>query len=208
MSLGGRIKKLREESLCISKKELSALLGVSQSAVNQWENGINYPSQKRLIELSRVLNTTYEWLVNGITNSSNDGSEFEVPFYEDVSCSAGSGFVNNGEESILVSGHFIPLLGDKALDKVIALRVHGDSMEPAISDKGIVFVDTSDKKIIDGKVYVYKQEDVLRVKRLEYSVNGLIIKSFNDRYSDEKITQKQFDSFCVIGRVLYSINKF
>lgn len=208
MSLGGRIKKLREESLRISKKELSLLLGVSQSAVNQWENGTNYPSQKRLIELSRVLNTTYEWLVNGTTSSFDDGSEYEVPFYEDVSCSAGSGFVNHNEDSILVSSHFIPLLSERSLDKVIALRVHGDSMEPAISDKGIVFVDTSDTKIVDGKVYVYKQEDTIRVKRLEYSVNGLIIKSFNDRYSDEKVTKKEFDSVCVIGRVLYSINKF
>ncbi|WP_049538454.1 XRE family transcriptional regulator [Vibrio harveyi] len=208
MSLGDRIKKLREESLRISKKELSVQLGVSQSAVNQWENGVNYPSQKRLIELSRVLNTTYEWLVNGTTSSSNDGSEYEVPFYEDVNCSAGSGFINTGEESILVSCHFIPLLSERALDKVIAIRVYGDSMEPAISDGGIVFIDTSDKRIVDGKVYVYKQDGILRVKRLEYSVNGLIIKSFNDRYLDEKITQKEFDSFCIIGRVLYSINKF
>ncbi|KJR35906.1 Cro/Cl family transcriptional regulator [Vibrio navarrensis] len=208
MSLGGRIKKLREESLHISKKELSTMLGVSQSAVNQWENGVNYPSQKRLIELSRVLKTTYEWLVNGTTSSHNDGSEYEIPFYEYVNCSAGAGFINDSEESILVSAHFIPLLGEMSLDKVIALRVHGDSMEPAISDKGIVFVDTSDKKIIDGKVYVYQQEDVLRVKRLEYSVNGLMIKSYNDKYSDEKISKREFDRFCIIGRVLYSINRF
>ncbi|EMD1178589.1 LexA family transcriptional regulator [Vibrio harveyi] len=208
MSLGDRIKKLREESLRISKKELSVRLGVSQSAVNQWENGVNYPSQKRLIALSRVLSTTYEWLVNGTTSTSNDGSEHEVPFYEDVNCSAGSEFINAGEESILVSCHFIPLLDERSLNKVIAIRVHGDSMEPAISDGGIVFIDTFDKRIIDGKVYAYKQDGILRVKRLEYSVNGLIIRSFNDKYLDEKITQKEFDSFCIIGRVVYSINKF
>ncbi len=115
MSLGDRIKKLREESLRISKKELSVLLGVSQSAVNQWENGTNYPSQKRLIELSRVLSTTYEWLVNGTTIAFGDGSEYEIPFYDEVHCSAGSGFINNGEDSILVSSHFIPLPNEIAL---------------------------------------------------------------------------------------------
>ena len=114
MSLGGRIKKLREESLKISKKELSALLGVSQSAVNQWENGVNYPSQKRLIELSRVLNATYDWLVNGTTNTYDDGSEYEVPFYENVNCSAGSGFINENGEAILVSKHFLPLFNQKS----------------------------------------------------------------------------------------------
>ncbi|ENM5784097.1 LexA family transcriptional regulator, partial [Vibrio mimicus] len=172
MSLGGRIKKLREESLRISKKELGVLLGVSQSAVNQWENGVNYPSQKRLIELSRILNTTYEWLVNGTASSSNDGSEVGIPFYENINCSAGGGFINEVGEVLLISNHLIPLLNEKSLVNIIALRVHGDSMEPAISDKGIVFIDTSDKSIVDGKIYVFKQEDVVRIKRLEYSVNG------------------------------------
>ncbi|AWA97959.1 helix-turn-helix domain-containing protein (plasmid) [Vibrio harveyi] len=208
MSLGGRIQKIREGSLRISKKELAKILGVSQSAVNQWEKGVNYPSQKRLIELSRVLNTTYEWLVNGTTQSIGDESEFEIPFFENINCSAGGGFINEDGESIMVSSHFLPLLNSVRVETLIALRVHGDSMEPAISDEGIVFIDTADKKIIDGKVYVYKQADVLRVKRLEYSVNGLVIKSFNDRYSDERISKKDFDDFCVIGRVIYSINKF
>ena len=207
MSLGGRIKKSREE-LHISKKELSSLLGLSQSAINQWENGKNNPSQSNLADLCRVLNTTYEWLVHGKRSSYSDGSDYAIPFYEEINCSAGFGFLNDNEESIIVNAHFIPLLGQAALDNVIALRVHGDSMEPAITDKGIVFVDTTDKKIIDGKVYVYKQEDILRVKRLEYSVSGLVIKSFNERYSDEKVTQKEFDSFNIIGRVLYSINRF
>ncbi|WP_194944071.1 S24 family peptidase, partial [Vibrio parahaemolyticus] len=121
--------------------------------------------------------------------------------------SAGGGFINEDGESIMVSSHFLPLLNSVRVETLIALRVHGDSMEPAISDEGIVFIDTADKKIIDGKVYVYKQADVLRVKRLEYSVNGLVIKSFNDRYSDERISKKDFDDFCVIGRVIYSINK-
>ncbi|HGF7156016.1 TPA: helix-turn-helix transcriptional regulator, partial [Vibrio mimicus] len=107
-----------------------------------------------------------------------------------------------------ISNHLIPLLNEKSLVNIIALRVHGDSMEPAISDKGIVFIDTSDKSIVDGKIYVFKQEDVVRIKRLEYSVNGLIIKSYNNQYSDEKINKKDFDKFCVIGRVLYSINRF
>ncbi|WP_031830760.1 helix-turn-helix domain-containing protein, partial [Vibrio parahaemolyticus] len=84
MSLGRRIQKIREGSLRISKKELAKILGVSQSAVNQWEKGVNYPSQKRLIELSRVLNTTYEWLVNGTTQSIGDESEFEIPFFENI----------------------------------------------------------------------------------------------------------------------------
>lgn len=206
MSLGDRIKKLREE-LKISKKELGELIGVSQSAVNQWEKGVNYPAQKRLIELSRVFNSSYEWLVNGQSRSTGDGSDIEIPFYEHISCSAGPGVINDDNEALMISAHLIPLLNKESLKNIIALRVHGDSMEPAISDEGIVFIDTSSKNIVDGKVYVYKQDNILRVKRLEYSVNGLIIKSINDSYADEKVSHKNFHDFCVIGRVLYSINK-
>ncbi len=207
MSLGDRIKKLREDSLGVSKKELSIILGVTQSAVNQWENGISYPSQKNLIKLSHVLDTSYEWLVRGSKDSSSDDSEYKIPFYENVNCSAGSGFINSNEENILVSSHFFSLLNEDFRKKIIALRVHGDSMEPVISDNGIIFVDTSQRNIVDGKVYVYKQEDILRVKRLEYSSTGLVIKSFNDMYASETINLKEFNDFCMIGRVLYSINQ-
>ncbi|EJX5614654.1 LexA family transcriptional regulator [Vibrio parahaemolyticus] len=207
MSLGERIKKLREETLGISKKELAVRLGISQSAVHQWEKGINFPSQKRLIQLASLFNASYEWLVSGITKTEDDGSAIEVPFYEDICCSAGSGFVNHHEECLLISSHLIPLPSSVNFQNIIALKVDGDSMEPLISDMAIVLIDTSDKRIVDGKIYVYKQEDILRVKRLEYSVNGLIIKSINPEYADEKVTHQLFDSFCVIGRVLYCINK-
>nr|AKN39092.1 Phage repressor [Vibrio genomosp. F6] len=208
MPLGERIKKAREDYLGISKKELASLLTVSQSAVNQWEKNVNHPSQKRLIELARILNVSYEWLIHGVKSIENDDHEFSIPFYEDIHCSAGIGYSNDKSDILMISSHLIPISPEKMTRSVIALRVHGDSMEPAISDQGIVFIDTSDSTIVDGKIYVYKIGDILRVKRLEYSVNGLIIKSLNPEYGDEKVTQQEFRDFCVIGRVLYSINKF
>ncbi|MFA0210210.1 XRE family transcriptional regulator [Vibrio artabrorum] len=207
MSLGHRIKKIREHNLGISKKELAQLLGVSQSAVNQWENDVNLPSQKRLIELCRILNKSYEWLING-TQPADSDDLFEVPFYEDIHCSAGGGYHNDHSDILMISGHLIPIPPEDIAKHTIALRVHGDSMEPAISDNGVIFIDTSDTRIIDGKIYVYKKDDILRVKRFEHSVNGLIIKSLNPEYADEKVTHKAFSQSHIIGRVLYSINKF
>ncbi|MEZ8438591.1 XRE family transcriptional regulator [Vibrio splendidus] len=207
MSLGHRIKKARENNLGISKKELAQLLGVSQSAVNQWENDVNLPSQKRLIELCGILNESYDWLINGIQHTNNNDL-FEVPFYEEIHCSAGVGYYNGHSDVLMISSHLIPIPPEDIAKHTIALRVHGDSMEPAISDNGVVFIDTSDTKVIDGKIYVYKKDDVLRVKRFEHSVNGLIIKSLNPVYADEKVTYKAFSQCCIIGRVLYSINKF
>ncbi len=208
MRLGDRIRKIREDKLKISKKELADILGISQSAVNQWEKGINFPSQKRLISLARVLDVSYEWLVSGFgdLDKKDDGS-FELPFFEEISNATSLGFFNGESEAMMISSHLIPIPVDKLDKNIIALRIHGDSMEPAISDKGIVFVDISDTRIVDGKVYVYKQGDILRVKKFEYSVNGLIIKSFNSSYADERIGYKEFGKFWVVGRVLYSINE-
>ena len=133
MSLGYRIKKARENNLDISKKELAQLLGVSQSAVNQWENDVNLPSQKRLIELCGILNESYEWLINGVKHTNKDDL-FEVPFYEDIHCSAGVGCYNSHSDVLMISGHLIPIPPEDIAKNTIALRVHGDSMEPAISD--------------------------------------------------------------------------
>ncbi|WP_299693406.1 XRE family transcriptional regulator [uncultured Vibrio sp.] len=207
MSLGHRIRKARENNLAISKKELAELLSVSQSAVNQWESDVNFPSQKRLIELCGILGVSYDWLINGIQHTNNDDL-FEIPFYEEIHCSAGVGYHNEYSDTLMISSHLIPIPPEDITKNTIALRVNGDSMEPAITDNGVVFIDTSDTKIIDGKIYVYQKDNILRVKRFEHSVNGLIIKSLNPEYTDEKVTYKTLSQCKIIGRVLYSINKF
>lgn len=52
--IGTRIRKYREDRK-ISQKKLAALIGVSNSRVSNWEQGINRPDADVLAEICRAL---------------------------------------------------------------------------------------------------------------------------------------------------------
>lgn len=55
--IGNRIRKYREE-LQLSQKEFAKLIGVSNSRVSNWEQGINRPDADLLANICRVLNVS------------------------------------------------------------------------------------------------------------------------------------------------------
>ncbi|WP_254865826.1 XRE family transcriptional regulator, partial [Vibrio parahaemolyticus] len=202
MTIANRLRVLREEKFNISKREMAERLGVSQSAVNQWEKGINLPSQKHLITISEKFDVSYEWLINGTSDEGRDNG-LSIAYYSEVNASGGKGFFNGTEEKLLISRNLVPI---DITHNTIALKVCGDSMSPAISDCSLVFVDMDDTLIRDGKIYVFVQNDVLRVKRLEYHSAGILIKSINPSYKEELVSFQESNSLKIIGRVTYSIN--
>ncbi len=55
--IGMRIRKYREKS-GLSQKELAELIGVSNSRISNWEQGINRPDADILADLCRALNVS------------------------------------------------------------------------------------------------------------------------------------------------------
>lgn len=55
--IGNRIRKYREECK-LSQKDLAQKLGVSNSRVSNWEQGINRPDADILADLCRILNVS------------------------------------------------------------------------------------------------------------------------------------------------------
>ena len=64
MNLAIRILRARKEKR-ISQKETAWFMGISRSALAQWETAACYPSLKNLLKLSEVLNVSFEWLATG-----------------------------------------------------------------------------------------------------------------------------------------------
>jgi transcriptional regulator with XRE-family HTH domain len=64
MNLTIRILRARKDKH-ISQKETARLMGISRSALAQWEASICNPSVKNLSKLSEVLDVSFEWLATG-----------------------------------------------------------------------------------------------------------------------------------------------
>ena len=62
-AVGDRIREIRTAS-GLRQWELARRLGTTQSAVHKYEHGI-VPEPSRLLELSRIGNTTVEWILTG-----------------------------------------------------------------------------------------------------------------------------------------------
>lgn len=73
--LGNRIKRLRKE-LGISQKELAERIGVSNSRVSNWEQGINRPDADILSRLCSALQTSPSLLL-GIKLTKDELTEKE-----------------------------------------------------------------------------------------------------------------------------------
>ena len=65
--LAERIKQARQ-SKNLSQKQLAQRIGVSASAISQYESNSHFhsePSIKNLIKLTKALNVSFEWLTTG-----------------------------------------------------------------------------------------------------------------------------------------------
>ncbi len=167
-TIGEKITLLREAS-DLTKDELAQVVGVSAGAVSKWELDISKPKANSSMKLADFFNVALDSLTNPELEIKYKERMVAIPFYSDVEASAGNGIESIEEacEEISIQASFIP-----NPDCTVALRVSGDSMEPLFSHNAVVFIDISLTRVIDGRVYVFLHEGLLRMKELEISPYG------------------------------------
>lgn len=126
--------------------------------------------------------------------------------------SAGDGNDIFSEEHLGELSVPMQLVKEKHLDvgKLACLRVEGDSMEQKINNGAYVIIDTSKKEIINNKIYAFNINNVIRIKRLFNALDGIIIRSDNPTYPEEKITFEDMQdndmNFFIVGKIEVILN--
>ena len=69
MNLTTRILRSRKEKK-LSQQALADLIGVSRSALAQWETEMSSPSLQNLRKMAELLNVSFEWLATGRGNQN------------------------------------------------------------------------------------------------------------------------------------------
>lgn len=192
-------------------KELADRIGVSASAVYQWEGKDVELKGSVLVALERLLGARAEWIMTGRLPMRQD-NPFEghaiIKFYRDAKVGAGSA-LNNDSPFARIGG--IAFLEESLrrqginADSSWAVRVHGPSMQPRLNDGDTIVYDTADTRIISGCIYVieHPMTEGAMVKRLFREVDGrvrIVSDNPDPRYAPETIPADA-DGFKVLGRV-------
>ncbi len=128
-----------------------------------------------------------------------------IKYFRHINTSAGWGALNDNEdfEYLTLDEQVATSLGDKTkLLHVEAINAIGDSMEPIIKDKAIIFIDRSNIIPLKDKkeIYVLQTPGGTLVKRLDITAHGkLKLISENPIYETETI---DFSEVSIIGKVI------
>ncbi|GAB6109458.1 helix-turn-helix domain-containing protein [Fusibacter bizertensis] len=75
MSFAENLKLVRQEKH-ISQEDLADMLGISRQSVSKWEQGSGYPEMEKLLELSKKLNVSLDYLMLGEINPAEKSRNF------------------------------------------------------------------------------------------------------------------------------------
>jgi len=215
-NIGQRIKELRK-MLRLSQKEFAEKIGKSLRAVQNWEYGQRTPDESTLKLIAREFNVNEEWLKTGegemFVGVPAEEEGIKVPFYPDVTLSAGYGVESYTEEHFWIEispDLMLKLIGVVYRRGLTLLPVYGDSMEPTLKSGSVVMVRLweYENNFINGAIYAFRVDGDLFVKRLEIDpVNQIItFKSDNPNYSSFKMEKEDLDRVKIIGRVLIDLH--
>lgn len=126
-----------------------------------------------------------------------------IKYFKNINSSAGGGALNYEDdfEKLYLDDEIVNELGGKSnLKNIEAINVLGDSMEPIIKDKSIIYLDRSKTNIEDEEIYVINASQGVLVKRLKVrKYNYIDLISDNNQYSHERVLKSEID---VIGKVV------
>lgn len=214
MEIHDRMKMARE-SLGMNIAQMAERLGMSFPGYRDNENGKRVP-KSTVLETFVRMGISAKWLLTGEGEMHDDqagskASELEeefalVPGYN-IQVSAGHGAFPDAFETptrkLAFRHKWLRFRGLHVKDLVLVFA-KGDSMEPTISDNNTLMVDTSQRDLQDGNIYVIRTDGHLIVKRVQQLLNrNVLFISDNKSYEKMEITQEELASLDIIGKVVW-----
>ena len=185
----------------ITQEELAKRIGVSQAAVNNWCNGKKSPRMSKVDAMCEVFHCRRSDLINDTAQSQNILSK-KIPVLGRVAAGVPIEMIEDIVDEVEIPG--------KWEGEHFGLVIHGDSMEPKISDGDIVIVKKQDY-IENGQIGIItvNGEDATCKHIFKYA-DTLVLRSNNPKYEEMVYTKEQVEALPVriLGRVVELRAKF
>ena len=170
-----KYRQLRKERN-MSQANLAKRLGVSQTAVSQWETNKNYPDINTIKELAEIFSVTTDYLLN--VDSSKLKKDNEIIVYNRVP--AGVEWANIQDK------HGYEEIGMKMLQSgrsYVVLNVREDDMSPIFMKGDTLIIEVRDNCENGDYALVQSHADDGMIRRVFYQNNGVLVQPVS--YSGE-----------------------
>lgn len=179
MNMGERIKQLRQEK-GLTQEELGKYIGVKKAAIMKYEKG-NVKNMKRsaIETLSKLFNVSPSYLMclDEPKIDSLGNQVVEIPLL---------GVVKAGYNYLAEENWIGTIDADKSLvgdrNDFFALKVHGNSMSPALIEDDIVIIKKQDDFENGDIVVAIINGEEATIKKGKKSDNSILLQPLNTNY--------------------------
>lgn len=204
MNIKERIRSLAKER-GMSLPALESELGLGNSTISKWANSA--PNTDKLNKVAKYFGVTLDYLVNGVTSSPKifDGNGgVWIPVLGRVA----AGIPINMVTDIIDQEQITEEMA--ASGEYFALQIHGDSMEPKMSDGDVVIVRQQDDAESGEIVIATINGDNATCKRLRKYAEGIMLLSTNPAYEPMTFTNHDIEELPVkiLGKIVELRAKF
>ncbi|HAA1838818.1 TPA_asm: DNA-binding protein [Campylobacter jejuni] len=221
MNISQKIKNAREAKN-LTQLELAKSSGVSLDSIKRYETKESNITIHNLIKIAKVLDIDLNYFANvpklslslsskmslsqdknvpKLENQQETLSDdmINIPFFENVRASAGSGAYNDEEstQALGLSKSFLrECFGLYSFINLSVILGQGDSMAPTLPENCYLLIQQGE--VAEGEICVTRIEDELYVKRLQKRPK---LKLLNDNKAYEPI-DLEGENFEILGRVV------
>ncbi|HEH5289727.1 TPA: LexA family transcriptional regulator, partial [Campylobacter jejuni] len=201
MNISQKIKNAREAKN-LTQLELAKSSGVSLDSIKRYETKESNITIHNLIKIAKVLDIDLNYFANvpkleNQQETLNDDM-INIPFFENVRASAGSGTYNDEEstQALGLSKSFLrECFGLYSFINLSVILGQGDSMAPTLPENCYLLIQQGE--VAEGEICVTRIEDELYVKRLQKRPK---LKLLSDNKAYEPINLEG-ENFEILGRV-------
>ncbi|EIF7445160.1 LexA family transcriptional regulator, partial [Campylobacter jejuni] len=191
------------EAKNLTQLELAKSSGVSLDSIKRYETKESNITIHNLIKIAKVLDIDLNYFANvpkleNQQETLNDDM-INIPFFENVRASAGSGTYNDEEstQALGLSKSFLrECFGLYSFINLSVILGQGDSMAPTLPENCYLLIQQGE--VAEGEICVTRIEDELYVKRLQKRPK---LKLLSDNKAYEPINLEG-ENFEILGRVV------
>ena len=205
-----KLIELRKEKK-LTQSDLAEVLGISRQAYSNYEAGKRQPDNETMLKLAEYFNVSVDYLLGRDDKpvSAPRRKGVRIPVYGEVAAGVPIETIENFDsenpddweeisEDMARGGDFF------------ALRIHGDSMEPKISNGDIVIVRLQ-PDVENGETAIVKVNgDSATCKKIKKTPQGLMLISTNPDYEPMFYSKQEVAELpvIIIGKVVELRAKF